>query len=124
MIDVDSILNDGSIINKIGIFPLSLLASTKKIDVFAVCDSYKYNLKNHHGYSVLIEEKPIKEVYNKEMSNKLLEVHNYYFDITPPEYISGIISDLGVLSIQNFLQKVKKSLPIKWFKYFLSNKEI
>lgn len=119
LIGVDSILKDGSVINKIGTFPLSLLARTKKIDVFAVCDSYKYNLKSHHGHSVLIEEKPLKEVYNKEMSNKLLEVHNYYFDITPPEYISGIISDLGVFSIQEFLDKVIESLPIEWFKYML-----
>ncbi len=119
LVGVDSILKDGSIINKIGTFPLTLLASTKKIDVFAVCDSFKYNLKSHYGYSVLIEEKPIKEVYNKNISNKLLEIHNYYFDITPPEYISGVISDLGVLIIPEFLDKVIKTLPIKWFKYVL-----
>ena len=119
LVGVDSILKDGSIINKIGTFPLSLLAKTKKIDVFAVCDSFKYNLKSHYGYSVFIEEKPIKEVYNKNISNKLLEIHNYYFDITPPEYISGIISDIGVLNIQEFLDKVIKTLPIKWFKYML-----
>ncbi|NVM36283.1 MAG: hypothetical protein HWN81_11865 [Candidatus Lokiarchaeota archaeon] len=124
LVGVDNILKDGSIINKIGTFPLALLANTRKIDVYAVCDSYKYNLKSHYERSILILEKSIKEVYNKEIKNKFLEVHNYYFDITPPEYISGIISDLGVLSIQKFLEKVKKSLPIEWFKYFIINKEI
>ena len=124
LIGVDSILKDGSIINKIGTFPLALLASTRKVDVYAVCDSYKYNLKNHYGYNILIEEKPIIEIYDKEITNKFLEVHNYYFDITPPKYISGIISDLGILSIEEFLQKVKESLPIEWFKYFLNDKGI
>ncbi len=124
LIGVDSILKDGSVINKIGTFPLALLANTRKIDVYAVCDSYKYNLKSHYGRSILILEKPIKEVYNKEIKNDFLVVHNYYFDITPPEYISGIISDLGMLSITEFLEKVKKSLPIEWFKYFINNKKI
>ncbi len=124
LIGVDSILKDGSIISKVGTFLLALLASTRKVKVYAVCDSYKYNLKSHYGYSVLIKEKPIREVYDKEIINKFLEVHNFYFDITPPEYISGIISELGILTIKEFLEKVKKVLPIEWFKYFLNNKEI
>jgi len=124
LIGADSILKDGSIVNKIGTFPLALLASTREKDIYAVVDSYKYNIKNHYGYSILIEEKPTKEIYKKEITNKLLEVHNYYFDITPSDHISGIISDLGVLRIQEFLEKVKKSVPIEWFKYFLNNKEI
>jgi len=124
LIGVDSILKDGSIINKIGTFPMTSLANARKKEIYAVCDSFKYNLKNHYGDNILIEEKPIKEVYNKEITNKFLKVHNYYFDITPPEYVSGVISDLGVLSNQEFLEKVKESLPIEWFKYFLLNKEI
>ncbi|MFX1384938.1 MAG: translation initiation factor eIF-2B, partial [Promethearchaeota archaeon] len=124
LIGVDSILMDGSIINKIGTLPLALLAKNKNIDVYAVCDAFKYNLKSHYGYSVSITEKPINEIYNKEITNTLLEVHNYYFDITPPKYISGIISELGVLSVSKFLEEVKKILPIEWFKYFIDNKEV
>ncbi|MDX1798046.1 MAG: hypothetical protein R3255_05305, partial [Candidatus Lokiarchaeia archaeon] len=124
LIGVDSILNNGSIINKIGTFPLAVLAKTKKIDVYAVCDSYKYNLKSHYGNSILILEKPIREVYNKEITNKHLEVHNYYFDITPSKYISGIITNLGILSVKDFLKKVQQDLPIDWFKYFIHNKKI
>ena len=122
LVGVDSILVDGSIVNKIGTYTLAVLANRKNVDVYVVCDSYKYNLKSHFGQSILIEEKPIKEVYNKEITNKFLEVHNYYFDITPPENISGFISDLGILSSKEFLEVVKNSLPIEWFKYFLDNK--
>ena len=59
-------------------------------------------------------------IYNKEITNKLLEFHNYYFDITP-DNITGIISDLGVLSTQKFVEKVKESVSIEWFKYFLKD---
>jgi len=124
LIGADSVLIDGSIVNKIGTFPLALLANTKNINLYVVCDSYKYNLKSHYGYSILIAEKPIKEVYNKEITNKFLVVHNYYFDITPAEYISGIISDLGVLNSKEYLDMVKKTLPIEWFKYFINNKKL
>ncbi|MFW9824663.1 MAG: hypothetical protein ACFFE4_17095, partial [Candidatus Thorarchaeota archaeon] len=74
-------------------------------------------------HQILIEEKPIREIYDKKITGKL-EIHNYYFDITPPQYITGIISDLGVLSMKNFLEKVIEKLPIEWFKYFLNNKEV
>jgi len=121
MIGVDSILKDGSIINKIGSFPLAILAYERGIDIYVVGDSFKYNLKSHYGTNIIIEAKPNKEVYNKQISSKNLKIYNYYFDITPPKYISGIISDLGILSISQFLKEVKKILPINWFQLFLNN---
>jgi len=124
LVGADSILIDGSVVNKIGTFPLAVLANARKINVYVACDSYKYNLKSHYRYSILIAEKPLKEVYDKQITNNFLEVHNYYFDITPAKYISGIISDLGVLDNKEFLDKVKKALPTEWFKYFINNKKI
>jgi translation initiation factor 2B subunit (eIF-2B alpha/beta/delta family) len=124
LIGVDSILKDGSIINKIGTYPLVLVANANKKKVYAVCDSFKYNLRSHFGEPILIEEKPSNEIYNKDIINNFLEVHNYYFDITPSMYISGIISDLGILRVKDFLKKIQQDLPIEWFKYFLHNKKI
>lgn len=124
LIGVDSILEDGSIINKIGSHPLALLAEIYKKKVYAICDTFKYNLRSHFGYPILIEEKPSDEIYSEELFNGLLEVHNYYFDITSPKYLSGIITNLGVLSVKDFLKKVQQDLPIDWFKYFIHNKKI
>ena len=122
LIGVDSILRNGSVINKIGTYPLAVLANAKNIDVYAVADSFKYNLRSHYNQKIIIEKKPIEEIYDRELTTDLLKVHNFYFDITPQKYITGIISDLGILSIQEFLDKIKKSLPIEWFKYFLNDK--
>lgn len=118
-IGVDSILKDGSIINKIGTYPLAVLANSAKVEVYAICDSFKYNLMSHYGLSVEIEEKPIEQVYNKAFDNKLLKVHNYYFDKTPPEYITGVISEFGINSIQEFLEEVRNELPMGWFNKFI-----
>ncbi|MFX0030084.1 MAG: hypothetical protein ACFE8B_12800, partial [Candidatus Hermodarchaeota archaeon] len=52
-----------------------------------------------------------------------IDVMNYYFEVIPSKYISGIISDFGVITIQEFIERVKYVLPIEWFKYFINNKE-
>ncbi|MFX1277830.1 MAG: hypothetical protein ACFFA3_00330 [Promethearchaeota archaeon] len=120
LIGTDSILRDGSIINKIGSYPLTVLSKLKNIDVFVVGDSLKYNLRSHYGYEILIEEKLSSEVFDiNEDTN--IDVLNYYFEVIPSEYISGIISDLGILSIQEFTERVKNLLPIEWFKYFIND---
>lgn len=119
LIGVDSILKDGSIINKIGTYPLAVLAQSTKVGVYAICDSFKYNLMSHYGLNVEIEEKPTEQVYNKEIDNKLLNIHNFYFDITPPKFIEGVISEFGIVSIQEFIEKVRNKLPIDWFNKFI-----
>ncbi len=119
LIGVDSILKDGSVINKIGTFPLAVLANERNIDVYVVGDCFKYNLKNHYGEEVIIEEKPTNELYSEESQKELLKIHNYYFDITPPKYITGIISDLGILKMEEFLKLAKENLPIEWYEEFL-----
>jgi len=120
-IGADSILEDGSIINKIGTYPLAVLTKSANSRVYAICDSFKYNLLSHYGYEVKIEEKPIKEVYNKKIKQELFKVNNYYFDITPPEYIDGVISDVGILTIKEFIEEVKNKLPIDWFEKFIKS---
>ncbi|MFX0082668.1 MAG: hypothetical protein ACFE94_13040 [Candidatus Hodarchaeota archaeon] len=121
-VGIDSILRDGAIINKIGTYPLVALAKLNNIDVYAIGDSYKYNLRSHYGHEILIEKKLSSEVFDIEKDAKI-DVLNYYFDIIPSEYISGIISDLGIMSIPEFLERVKNLLPIKWFRFFLNEKE-
>jgi len=119
LLGIDSVLLNGSIINKIGSHPLACIAAANNKKVYAVGDSYKYNLKSHFGQEIIVESKPIYEVYSKKIKKELFHVHNYYFDITPSKYLSGIISDLGVLTIPEFLEKVENAIPIEWFKSFL-----
>jgi translation initiation factor eIF-2B subunit delta len=119
LLGIDSVLQDGSIINKIGSHPLACIAAANNKKVYAIGDSYKYNLKSHYGQEIIVESKPIYEVYSKKIKKKQFHVHNYYFDITPSKYLNGIISDLGVLTVSEFLEKVKNAIPFEWFKSFL-----
>jgi len=119
LLGIDSVLRDGSIINKIGSYPLACIAAANNKDVYAVGDSYKYNLKSHYNQKVIVEQKPIYEVYSKRIKKELFKVHNFYFDISPSKYFKEIISDLGILTMPEFLEKVKSTLPLEWFKSFL-----
>jgi translation initiation factor 2B subunit (eIF-2B alpha/beta/delta family) len=119
LVGIDSILRDGSIVNKIGTYPLAVLALENNKRVYAVGDSFKYNLRSHFGQKINIEQKPSAEIYEGANKNENLSVKNYYFDKTPPQYITGIISDLGIHTPLNFLEEVKKSLNIEWFNAFI-----
>lgn len=119
LLGIDSVLRDGSIVNKIGSYPLACIAAANNKDVYAIGDSYKYNLKSHYNQKVIVEQKPIYEVYSKKIKKELFKVHNFYFDITPSNYFKEIISDLGILTMPEFLEKVKSTLPLEWFKSFL-----
>ena len=116
---IDSILKDGSIINKIGTYPLATIGKLNNKQVYAIADSFKYNIKSHYDIPVIIEEKPEYEIYSKKIKNETFKVHNYYFEITPPQYFDAIISDLGILPIPEFLIKVKDFLPLDWYNLFL-----
>ena len=119
LLGIDSVLRDGSIVNKIGSYPLACIAVANNKDVYAVGDSFKYNLKSHYDQKIIIEHKPIYEVYSKKIKKELFKVHNFYFDITPFNYFKEIISDLGILAIPEFLEEIKKAIPLEWFKSFL-----
>jgi translation initiation factor 2B subunit (eIF-2B alpha/beta/delta family) len=104
LIGVDSILTNGSIINKIGTLPLSVLAYERNVGIYAVGDLFKYNLNSYYGKEVIVEEKPTKELYSDESQKDLLKIHK---------------SDLGVLKIEEFIKLAKENLPLDWYKEFL-----
>ena len=117
LIGIDSILENGSIVNKIGTYPLSVLAKSNGKRVYAVGDTLKYNLRSHFGLPVEIVQKPSIEVIGRKEHNFLVE--NFYFDITPAKFIHRIISDLGILIPKKFTEEVKKSIPLDWFRNFI-----
>jgi translation initiation factor eIF-2B subunit delta len=119
LLGIDSILREGSIVNRIGSYPLACIAAANSKDVYAIGDSFKYNLKSHYEQKIIVEQKPIYEVYSKKIKKELFKVHNLYFDITPSKYFKEVISDLGILPMPEFLEKVKNTLPLEWYKSFL-----
>jgi translation initiation factor 2B subunit (eIF-2B alpha/beta/delta family) len=96
----DALLKDG-IINKIGSGMLSKLAKINNVPLYILADSWKFS-----NAKIKIEERNFKEVW--ENSPKNLKIRNPAFEAVPKKYITGIISEFGLMKYKDFLKKVKK----------------
>jgi len=95
----DAILKKG-IINKIGSETIAIIAKQNKIPVYIIADSWKFTLKK-----TPIENREINEVWDK--APKKIKIKNPAFEFVPKKYVKAIISELGILSYDEFLRKVK-----------------
>jgi len=96
----DAILKKG-VINKIGSGMFAEIAYDKKVPVYIIADSWKYTNKN-----VPIENRNLNEVWDKAPKN--IKIKNPAFEFIKQRYIKVIVSELGVLSYNDFLKKVGK----------------
>ena len=101
LLGADALLKKG-IINKIGSNVIAQIAKNNKIPVYIVADSWKYTNKN-----VPLENRTLNEIWNK--APKLIKIQNPAFEFVHKKYIKKIITELGVLSYDGFLKRVKNN---------------
>jgi methylthioribose-1-phosphate isomerase len=100
VVGADRILNTGHVFNKIGTYQLAILAKIHNIPFYVVAPSSTFDLKNHPN-DIVIEERSKEEVIKigkKAVAPKNIDVINPAFDMTPPELITKIITEKGILS--------------------------
>lgn len=93
-----------NLINKIGTKGIACYAKIHNIPTFALCSTIKflpekYNVKTNH------QENP-NEILIDQISN--ITPINYYFDLTPLDYLSGIITENNVLKPIDIKEKIEK----------------
>ncbi len=96
----DALLDKG-IINKIGSRTIGELAKMNRIPLYITADSWKFSRKK-----IPIESRKLKEVWDKAPKN--IKLMNPAFEFLDKKYIKAIISELGMMSYDNFLKKVRK----------------
>lgn len=96
----DALLNKG-IINKIGSELVSRIAREERIPVYIIADSWKYTSRK-----VPIEQRKLNEIWNKAPRN--VKIKNPAFEFVDKKYITGIISELGLMKYDVFVRKRKK----------------
>lgn len=101
----DNIKLDGSVYNKIGSFAIALAAWHSKIPVYVVGSLTKVDMDK----KVEIEKRSWKEV--RAEAPKGLEIINYAFDMVPAKFITGIITEFGVIKPKDLKKAVKKHYP-------------
>jgi len=97
MTGTDAILKE-KVINKVGSGMFAKIAKINKIPVYIIANSLKFSNK-----PLDLEQRNKKEVWNK----KGIEVKNPAFESIDKSDITAIISELGTLSYNEFLRKVK-----------------
>lgn len=96
VVGADSILADGGILNKAGTALLARAARDHRVPLYVLSETLKVAQHGWTGDLTLLEEHPGSEVW--EQSPPGVAVRNFYFDHTPAELITQIISERGPLS--------------------------
>lgn len=107
----DALLKKG-IVNKIGSEIVCKTAKENNIPVYIFADSWKFSKT-----SVQLEQRSWKEVWKSHKKTTNLRIENPAFEFVPKKYITGIVSELGVMGYDQFLKTVKKISKTKGFPY-------
>lgn len=100
VVGADRILRTGHVFNKIGTYQLAVLAKRHNIPFYVVAPSSTFDLKNNPK-DIVIEERSKTEVIRigkKILAPKNIGVINPAFDMTPPQLITKIITEKGIVS--------------------------
>lgn len=101
LLGADRIAADGSTANKIGTYNLAILASYHKIPFYVAAPFSTVDFSIKTGQEIPIEHRAADEIRNVFGSFPItvadIDCWNPAFDVTPPELISGIITEEGVI---------------------------
>ena len=99
LVGADRITGDGFVFNKIGTYQIAVLADRHKIPFYPAAPFSSFDLGRTHE-QVTIEERSFEEVVKVKGRRVVpagVPVANPAFDATPPELVSAIISDRGLV---------------------------
>jgi ribose 1,5-bisphosphate isomerase len=93
VLGADSLRADGSLVNKVGSYPLALAARTAGGPVYVLCETLKIAPE---VWPLVLEEMDPAELLPMPIPG--VTVRNVYFDRTPAAYLSAIITERGILA--------------------------
>ncbi|MFB6870785.1 S-methyl-5-thioribose-1-phosphate isomerase [Streptomyces sp. NPDC056323] len=113
LIGADRIAADGSVANKVGSYPLAVLAKYHHVPFIVVAPTTTVDLGTVDGASIVVEQRPEIEV--TELTSSRVGVagesvggvrvapagtraYNPAFDVTPPELITAVVTEEGAVS--------------------------
>eukprot|EP00899_Mesostigma_viride_P028116 jgi/Mesvir1/848/Mv17421-RA.1 len=102
VVGADRITNNGDTANKVGTYMLAVAARAHNIPFFVAAPLTTIDTSLETGQEIVIEQRPAKEVththggYGERLAAEGIEVWNPGFDITPAEFITAIVTDVGV----------------------------
>lgn len=98
LVGADTILADGSVVNKCGTSLLAIAAKYFCIPFYVVADTNKYS--GLHKDEIRLEEMPTPEL--AAPVSQWIYPHNIYFDITDSELVDGYFTERGKRRVYNW----------------------
>ena len=99
IVGADRVLHTGHVFNKIGTYQVAILANKHNVPFYVAAPLSTFDFESNPE-DVIIEDRSVDEVVKigkKRIAPKGVRVFNPAFDMTPPEFITGIITQKGVL---------------------------
>lgn len=99
LVGADRITRDCYVFNKIGTYQIAVLSNRHRIPFYVAAPYPSFDMRRTHD-QVIIEERPFDEVIKirgRRIAPKGVPVANPAFDMTPPELVTAIISDKGII---------------------------
>jgi methylthioribose-1-phosphate isomerase len=109
IVGADRILRTGHVYNKIGTYQVAIIAKQHDIPFYVAAPLSTFDMQSDPE-DVVIEQRKASEVTgigDKKTAPDGINVINPAFDMTPPELISGIITEKGIAKLP-FEESIKK----------------
>jgi methylthioribose-1-phosphate isomerase len=91
VVGADRIAANGDVANKVGTYPLAVLAARHGVPFYVAAPLSTIDLGTRSGDAIPIEQRDASEVAPG------LPALNFAFDVTPAELVTGIVTEAGVL---------------------------
>lgn len=105
LIGADRIAADGSVANKVGSYPLAVLARHHRVPFIVVAPVSTVDLDTEDGSGIEIEQRPGHEVTGVTGAGRMApaeaEAYNPAFDVTPPELVTAVVTEEGAVAPVN-----------------------
>jgi translation initiation factor 2B subunit (eIF-2B alpha/beta/delta family) len=96
LIGTEAILFDGSAVCKVGTYPAALAARQRRVPVYVLCDTRKLYPESLEGLSLHLDPLRSSDIGGTDLSDRA-SVSGHLFDVTPPDLISGALTERGLV---------------------------
>lgn len=110
LVGADRVSANGDTANKIGTYPLAVVARENGVPFYVVAPTSTLDMSLASGDGIQIEERNLEEVYQigkATTTPKGIKARNPAFDVTPNRYLSGIVTEKGVVR-PPFVEELRK----------------
>jgi methylthioribose-1-phosphate isomerase len=104
IVGADRIAADGSVANKVGTYPLAVLADRHGVPFVVVAPTSTVDPATPDGDAIVVEQRDPAEV------SKVSPAYNPAFDVTPPALVTAVVTERGVVAAKDAASLVRPAL--------------